>query len=259
MIRKYFLILSLMLTASVAMAQGPTPAAGAPQQTSDPSITPNGVIGEVKVIDAAAKQMIVKTDAGSLVTAVLSDATTYMRVAPGETSLANATKITFADVGEGDRVLARGKVSDDKKLVPARALVVMTKADIAKKQEAERAEWRRRGILGVVSAVNPETREITISSRSMAGTQSVIIPVDDKVDMRRYAPDSIKFSDAGPSTVSEVKVGDQLRGLGERSTDGTRFTAEKVVTGSFRTVAGTVTVVDAATGEVKVNDLQTKQ
>ena len=109
----------------------------------------------------------------------------------------------------------------------------MNKADIAKKQEAERAEWRRRGILGVVSAVNPETKEITISSRSMAGTQSVIIPVAEKVDMRRYAPDSIKFSDAKTGTVSEVKVGDQLRALGERSPDGSRFTAEKVVTGSF--------------------------
>ena len=55
-----------------------------------------------------------------------------------------------------------------------------------------------------------------------------------------------------------VKVG-QLRALGERSPDGLRFTPEKVVTGSFRTVAGTVSTVDAATGEIKVSDLQTKQ
>lgn len=263
MIRKCFFIFILMLTtmiANVAAGQGTTSTAGpTAQQGSDPGITPNAVIGEVKAIDTGSKQVIVKTDAGSLVTAVLSDVTVYMRVAPGEKDLTNATKITFADVGEGDRVLARGKVSDDKKVVPARAVIVMTKADIAKKQEAERAEWRRRGVLGVVSAVNPETKEITISSRSMAGTQSVIIPVAEKVEMRRYAPDSIKFSDAKPGTVGEVKVGDQLRALGERSPDGSRFTAEKVVTGSFRTVAGTVSAVDAATGEVKVNDLQTKQ
>jgi hypothetical protein len=31
------------------------------------------------------------------------------------------------------------------------------------------------------------------------------------------------------------------------------------VTGSFRTVGGTVTAVDAGTGEIKINDLQTKQ
>jgi hypothetical protein len=77
--------------------------------------------------------------------------------------------------------------------------------------------------------------------------------------LRRYAPDTIKYIYAKHRTVGEVKVCDQLRALGERSPDGLRFTPEKVVTGSFRTVAGTVSTVDAATGEIKVSDLQTKQ
>ncbi|MCA1573664.1 MAG: hypothetical protein LC770_03830 [Acidobacteria bacterium] len=257
--RAHFLAIALALLTGTAGAYAQTPQATPASQQADKGITPNSAIGEVKAIDPSSSQLILKTDVGSVVTVTVTDKTVYMRLAPGETTLANATKIALADVAEGDRVWARGKVSDDQKSVPAAALIVMNKADIAKKQEAERAEWRRRGILGVVAAVNPEKKQISISTRSMAGTRPVIIPVDDKVDMRRYAPDSIKFSDAKPSTVSEVKVGDQLRALGERSTDGTRFTAEKVVTGSFRTVAGTVTVVDAATGEVKVNDLQTKQ
>jgi hypothetical protein len=251
------LVLVAVLAGSTAKAQT-TPAKPA-QQAGDPGITPNGAIGEVKVIDNGAKQLIVKTDAGSLVTVVLSEKTIYMRLAPGEKTLTNATKIAFSDVGEGDRVWARGKVADDKKSVPATALIVMNKVDIAKKQEAERAEWKRRGVLGIITALKPETKEITISSRTMAGPQSLIIPVSDKVEMRRYAPDSIKFSDARASTFDELKVGDQLRALGERNPDGTAFTAEKVVTGSFKTVAGVVTAVDPATGEVKINDLQTKQ
>ena len=44
----------------------------------------------------------------------------------------------------------------------------MTKGDLAKKQEAERLEWRRRGILGVITALKPDTKEITISNRTMA-------------------------------------------------------------------------------------------
>lgn len=256
--RAHFFAIALVL-ATVTGAYAQTPQASPATQQVDKGITPNSAIGEVKALDAAARQLIVKTDAGSIVTVTVSEKTVYMRLAPGETTLTNATKITLSDVAEGDRVWARGKVSEDLKSVPAAALIVMNKADIAKKQEADRAEWRRRGILGVVSAVNPEAKEITISSRSMGGTQSVIIPVSENVDIRRYAPDSIKFSDAKPGTVSEVKVGDQLRALGERSSDGARFTAEKIVTGSFRTVAGTVTAIDAATGEIKVNDLQTKQ
>lgn len=254
------LALVVVLAGSSAIAQTPstttTPAA---QTGGDPGITPNGAIGEVKAIDNAAKQLIVKTDAGSLVTVALGDKTVYLRLAPGEKTLTNATKIAFSDVGEGDRVWARGKVADDHKSVPATALIVMNKVDIAKKQEQERAEWKKRGVLGIITALKPDTKEITISSRTMAGPQSVIIPVSDKVEVRRYAPDSIKFADAKPAAFAELKVGDQLRALGERTADGSGFTAEKVVTGSFKTVAGVITAIDLATGEVKITDLQTKQ
>jgi hypothetical protein len=224
----------------------------------DPNIAAKYAIGEVKSIDAAAKQLTIKTDAGSTVTVSLSDKTTYKKLAPGEQSLTNATDVTFADLGEGDRVMARGTVAADRKSVPALMVIVMTKGDLAKKQEAERAEWRRRGILGVITALKPEAKEITISNRTLAGTQSVVIATSDKTEMRRYAPDSIKFGDAKPAEFGELKVGDQLRALGDRTEDPLHFNAQKVVTGSFRTVAGVVTAIDPATGEIKINELEKK-
>jgi len=235
------------------------PASPAAQQAEDKSITPNRASGEVKVVDSPGKQIILKTDAGSLVTVILNDATSYMRVAPNATTLDGATRITLAEVAEGDRVMAMGRVSDDRKTATARVVVVMSKADIAQKQEAERADWKKRGILGVISVLKPETNEITITTRSMAGPQPLTIPVSEKVEMRRYAPDSIKFADAMPAKFEELKVGDQVRALGQRNPDGATFAAEKVVTGSFKSVAGVVTAIDAATGEVKINDMQTKQ
>jgi hypothetical protein len=252
------------LGSSAALGQTAQPAsagatAAASAQKSDAGITANGVIGEVTVINAAANQMSVKTDAGAVVTVTLSGNTMYKRLAPGEKTLTNASVIALADVGVGDRVWARGRVSDDHKSVPALALIVMTKADLTQKQERERAEWRRRGLLGVVTALNPATQEITIQARAGGGVSSVIIPASEKVEFRRYAPDSIKFSDAKPSSFAELKVGDQLRALGDRSADGVRFTPEIVVSGSFRTVGGTVTAINPATGEVKINDMQTKQ
>jgi hypothetical protein len=229
----------------------------APQGT-DPNITAKHAIGEIKAIDAAAKQLTIKTDAGSMVTVSLSDKTTYKKLAPGEQTLTNATDVVVTDLAEGDRVMARGTVSEDRKSVPASMVIVMTKGDLAKKADAERAEWRRRGILGVITALKPETKEITITHRTMAGNQSVVIPVTDKTEMRRYAPDSIKFGDAKPSNFSELKVGDQLRALGDRTEDPLRFNPEKVVTGSFRTVGGVVTAIDAATGEIKIKELEKK-
>ncbi len=228
-------------------------------QAGDPNIAAKYAIGEIKSIDAATKQLTIKTDAGSMVTISLNDKTTYKKLAPGEKSLTNATDVTFADLAEGDRVMARGTVSEDRKSVPAVQVIVMTKGDLAKKAEAERIEWRRRGILGVITALKPEAKEITISNRTMAGTQSVVIALSDKTEMKRYAPDSIKFGDAKPSEFGELKVGDQLRALGERTADPLHFNAEKVVTGSFRTVGGVVTAVDPATGEIKINDLEKKR
>ena len=229
------------------------------QQTPDPDIQAKFAIGEVKSIDTSGKLITIKTDAGATVMVLYTDRTTYKKLAPGEKSLANATDITVADVGEGDRVMARGTVAEDRKSVSALQLIVMSRGDLAKKQEAERAEWRRRGVLGVIQTLKPDTHEITIQSRTMAGTQSIVIPVSDKTEMKRYAPDSIKFADAKPSSFTELKVGDQLRALGDRTPDGTHFNPQKVVTGSFRTVGGVVTAVDPATGEIKINELEKKR
>jgi Cu/Ag efflux protein CusF len=227
-------------------------------QGGDPNITAKYAIGEVKGIDAAAKQLTIKTDAGSMVTVSLTDKTTYKKLAPGQTTLDNSTDVTLADLAEGDRIMARGTVAADQKTVPAVMVIVMTKGDLAKKAEAERAEWRRRGILGVITALKPETKEITITHRTMAGNQSIVIPVTEKTEMRRYAPDSIKFGDAKPSSFSDLKVGDQLRALGDRTEDPLRFNPQKVVTGSFRTVGGVVKEINAATGEIKISELEKK-
>lgn len=249
--RKFFFAVAIGL---ITLALSPVSFA----QTPDPSIAAKHAIGEIKSIDADAKQLTIKTDAGSMVTVSLSDKTTYKKLAPGEKTLTNATDVTFAELAEGDRVMARGTVSEDRKSVPALQVIVMTKGDLAKKQEAERLEWRRRGILGVITALKPDTKEITISNRTIAGNQSVVIPVSDNTEMRRYAPDSIRFGDAKPSNFGELKVGDQLRALGERTEDPLRFKPEKVVTGSFRTVGGVVTAIDPATGEIKINELEKK-
>ncbi|HEX8355172.1 MAG TPA: hypothetical protein VF611_19870 [Pyrinomonadaceae bacterium] len=248
-----------LLALALALA-GLSPAqrvAGAAAQANDPGITANGVIGEVVAVDQNAKQLFVKTDAGSVVVVAVADNSRILRNPPGEQRVDKATPMTLAEITAGDRVFARGSISDDRKTVTGRILIINTKADIEKKRETERAEWQRRGITGVVSAVNPEAKEITISTRTPEGPKPVVIPASgEAVKLRRYAPDSIKFADAKPSTFEEVKVGDQLRAKGERSADGARFTAEEVVTGTFRTALGTVKAVDAAKNEITIQQAQ---
>ena len=240
---------------SGAFAQSPP----APQ-TTDAGISTGRVIGEVTGIDASSRHITVKTDGGSVVNVAADDKTGFMRAQPGAKTLEGASKIAFTDIGLGDRVLAMGKVSDDHKSVPARAVIVMTKADIAKKQDHDRAEWKRRGITGTIASLNPDTKEITVTFRSREGSHPVVIgTAGSNVGFRRYAPDSIKFSDARPGTFDELKVGDQVRALGEKSEDGSRFVPEELVSGSFRTLSGTVVAVDGAANELKIKDLESKQ
>jgi len=215
-------------------------------------------IGAVTAIDAAAKQITIKSDAGAETKIALQDSTSYQRVPPGEKDLKNAAKIALSDLAVGDRVLARGKAGDGGAMM-ATSIVVMTQSDLAKKHEADHAEWKKRGVAGVVTSLNPESKEVTISVRSREGVKPLVVPLSGTVDVRRYAPDSVLFSDAKPSTFAELKVGDQVRALGTKSEDGSRLTPEFIVAGAFRNIAATVISVDAAEKTVKVTDLDTKK
>jgi hypothetical protein len=259
--KKPFLILALIACVLTAGAQvfAQTTEGAAPAKT-DRSVTANRVIGEVTAIDATAKQVTVKSDSGMLVAAILDDKSLYLRTRPGATTLEGASSITIADIRIGDRIYARGTVAADQKSIATRQLVVMTKTDIAEKQDRDREEWRKRGVVGTVSALNPETKEITLQVRSFAGAQPVTIAAGaGNVKFRRYAPDSVRFADAKPSSLSEIKVGDQLRAKGDKSEDGTRFTPEEIVSGSFRSIRGSVVSVDPQANEIKVKDMTTGQ
>jgi len=100
----------------------------------------------------------VKSDAGSSYTVNLDEKTLFLRVPPGEKDLKKAAKITGDDVKVGDRVMARGAVAEEQKTVPAVSVIVMTKEDLAQKQQKEQAEWQTRGTMGIVKSVSPDSR-----------------------------------------------------------------------------------------------------
>jgi hypothetical protein len=216
------------------------------------------VIGVVTAVDAAGKKITLKTDAGAESTVLVEDASKYLRVPPGEKDLKKAETITLADLAVGDRVLARGRNSD-KGALTATTVIVMTKGDIAKKQAADRAEWTKRGVAGTVTEVNAEAKEISIKARGAEGPKPLRIQLANGAMLRRYAPDSVKFADAVAGTLADIKVGDQVRALGEKSQDGAVLTADELVSGTFRNIAATVISVDPDGKSVKITDLDTKK
>jgi len=259
-----FACAAVVYASGLSAVHGQTPADNSSTggQPKSAAASANRVAGEVKAIDQVAGAITLTADgSGATIIVLFNDKTTYYRAKSDALARAgNATitpadmvKITLSEVGAGDRIVVLGRVAEDQKSIAARVLIVATKADIAQKHERDREEWRRRGIVGTVSAINSETKEITLSVRSREGIKPVVVAAGgEKVFFRRYAPDSIKFGDAKASSFAELKPGDQVRALGERNADNTRFTPEEIVSGSFRQLVGTVTSIDAAMNQIVI-------
>jgi hypothetical protein len=226
--------------------------ASACAQTATPAKTPPAV-GTIKSISGTT--IVLATDAGSEVKILLPAEVKYLRVPPGSKDLKEAVPIQLSDLQEGDRVLVRAKPGDDGTSLVASTVIAMKKADISAKQTHEREDWQRRGIGGLVKSTDPSAGIITIGTTTAAGTKDVEVHVSNATVLRRYAPNSVKFDDAKPSSLAEIRPGDQLRARGTKSEDGSNFTAEEIVTGAFRNIAGTVEAVDAGAGTLTVKDL----
>jgi hypothetical protein len=248
---------ALTLFAGATLQQARTFAQGGTTQ-AQPSAQ-NRLVGEVQTVNSASGEFTVKADDGRTVTLKAEDRVSVQRIPPGETSVQSATKITLADVVAGDRVFARGALSEDGKSFSARQIIVANKQAVAQTQNAQREDWQRRGIAGRIESINADKKEITIRARSREGAQVVTVDASGKVKFLRNAPDSSRSQDAVPSSFADLKVGDQLRARGERTPDGTRFTAEEIVSSNTQRTGGTVQSVNAAAGEIVVKNDQTGQ
>jgi hypothetical protein len=215
-------------------------------------------VGTIKSIQA--DSITVAAESGGEVTAKLTGSTKILRVPPGERDLKNATALQAQDLQPGDRVLIRGQASTngDGHTIVALAVIVMKQADVAAKQQHERDDWQKRGVGGLVTKVDAAAGTITISSSGMSANRSIAVHIAKDTVLRRYAPDSVKFDDAKPAPVDQIKAGDQLRARGTANADGSEVSAEEVVSGTFRNIAGTIKAIDATANTMTVQDAISK-
>jgi hypothetical protein len=219
-------------------------------------------VGTIKSIQA--DSITVAAESGGEITATLMSSTKILRVPPGEKDLKNATALQVQDLQPGDRVLVRGQASTngDSHTITALAVIVMKQADVAARQQHDRDDWQKRGVGGLVTKVDAAAGTITISSGGTGVNRSIAVHITKDTILRRYAPDSVKFDDAKPAPASQImaqiKVGDQLRARGTRNADSSEVSAEEVVSGSFRNIAGTVRAIDAASNTMTVQDAISK-
>jgi co-chaperonin GroES (HSP10) len=252
-------VASLLCLIAVAAAAVLEPRAFA--QTSTPAANEASAqqraVGAIKAVTD--KGITLSSDAGDEVQVSFQDATRVLRVAPGEKDLKNATPLQKEDLQVGDRVLVRGKAGADAHSIVAGAVVVMKQGDVAAKQQKDREDWQKRGVGGLVTAIDPATGAVTLSTTSFTGTKTVAVHTSKSTVLRRYAPNSVRFDDAKVAPIDQIKVGDQMRARGGKNDDGTTLEAEEVVSGTFRNLAGPITAVDSTAKTLTLKDSISKQ
>jgi len=214
-------------------------------------------VGAVKSINGNA--LVLTADDGAEVSVTVAGNAKIVQVAPGERDLKAATPIALTDLQVGDRILVRGRASDDAKTMTVVGVIAMKSKDLEAKKVQERDDWQKRGIGGLVSAVDPATGTITISTGSGATAKTVAIHTAKNTVIRRYAPNSVQFDDAKPAPLDQIKPGDQLRARGTKSADGSEFAADEIVSGTFRNLAGIITAIDASAQTISLTDLISKK
>lgn len=247
MYKRIFLLFSLIVvSAAFSMVSAQAPEIG---------ITDSKAGGEV--VSVSDTRITVKTKDG-VIDAIVSSATVFKKVSP--LNVRDLTPAAFADISAGDKVLVSGTVSADKKTVPARTVYLLTKASIAQRNAAETEQWRTRGIAGRVVSVNSQAKQITIAVSRMTGLVNVVVTAKDNAKFERFPQGSYNYKDAKKSSISEINARDEFRAYGDRSEDGTTFTAEGVLTGApAQVTVGAVKSIDTAKNEVVITDGQTKK
>ena len=209
------------------------------------------------VVSISEKQIVIKTKDSQL-NVELSPKTEFKRVAAERPSTASAVPTTLSEIVVGDKVIVSGVFGDDKSKLPARTVYLMSKSDIAQRNAKEAEKWAR-GVSGKVANINPQTGQISVETRTLMGTTTIVVTPKEGATFKRYAPNSVKYSEAIASSLGAIQAGDMMRAAGDKSGDGLSFSAEEIVTGAFQTIAGTVKSIDAEKNEVIITNLQTKK
>ncbi len=211
--------------------------------------------GAITSVNVQAKQIAVTTEKGDPVTIVITARSVLLRMPAGVTDPKQFVAIELPAIAAGDKLIALGKFSADKKTLEGAKVYVLTKSDIAQIRKQEDEDWVKRGASGVVGAVDAAARTIAVK----VGAKELAVQLSGKTDIRRYSADSFKSTDAKPGLLADIKVGDQVRVLGDKNPEGDKIAAERVFFGTFRRISATIESIDAQNNEIKVKDLDNKK
>jgi hypothetical protein len=199
--------------------------------------------GVMTAYDFGAKTITVTPFGGKPVTLNIQDNISIMRLPPGETDPQKAIHIALSDVLLTDNLVAylhAGVVS---------TVIVRTK-------ERGRQIWEILSLAGTITNLDPDSREFTIKTRAGSELNQVVVQMSPGTDFRTFGPDSTTYADAKPSTSAALKIGDEVRVLGDSISE-RPLRAVEVISGTFHAFLASVMAVDVSGKKITIRDLDT--
>ena len=119
-------------------------------------------------------------------------------------------------------------------------------------QRDELAAWQAGGAFGVITALDPRTRNITLRPSRPGGASEVKVDASGPV---RYESFSAGSSTGLPASWNQLSVGDYVYVRGEKTADATAMAARLIVAGGLRTFTGTIESIDILDEQIRIRTL----
>ncbi len=215
------------------------------------------LIGTVEKVDEAGKAFSIKPDKAAEADVRFDDKTQFLRLPAGVLDTKQATRATAADVGVGDRAIARLR-AEAPAGQPAVFFYFSKASDLAQRRKKTSEEWQTQGVSGIVKSVDAAAKQAAISVQGGFGPpKDMTLDLSGPVDYQHFSLDTGKYEPGGAA--ASIRVGDQVRVLGQKNADQTEIKVENIASGSFKTISIQVKSIDAGAGQILATDLASKK
>jgi hypothetical protein len=205
-------------------------------------------IGQLFGMDLGGHEFLLESDAGDMTNVHFQDSTLFTEMPASGQALPVPIRLDPVQVNVGDRLCLQS--SGDKE--PIKRVLVIRRPDIEAQQRDELAAWQARSAFGVITAVDPRTRNVTLKVAGAEKSSEIAIDISGPVTYQAFSAGSFT---SHPIVGSPLSVGDYIYVRGDKTADASAMTARLIVAGGVRTLTGTIESMDILEERIRIRTL----
>ena len=190
------------------------------------------IAGQVFFADAVDHAITLKTDSGDLVNFGYDRATSFLHAGSGSQQASGGSQMPPEELNNGDRLC----VSTSEPLV----VFVTPRREIDMEQQKALGAWQADSLYGVVSALDRNTRRITLAVSLGGKTTMYTVDVSPDAAFWLFPRNTVRLSDGVTGSLDRIAPGETVYVRGKKGDANQNFVASLIVSGGFRSFAATI-------------------